>query len=593
MATTLTYGPITLQNVLTKKFEQEAVYDESGTDLLYHKFTVRVVGYVHRHALTPNMPDAVAIEPRSLVSPTSDYLDIRALLLEPRWNLALTVGGTNLLYVIGATANPQQFAAAQNSRDLNNGPKPRFCEVTRIAGTSLLQVEFEIEACILECRNDLNYSNVLSNRFSVADSIDEDWYTTRTYRGRIRFKSLYPNAHNFRHWVIPPLQRGFKRQQVEVAASVDGLSLDYVVTDKEIYAACPFPGTTWEATQTVTTGEHAVQTISELVVSVKGPRTVAKRDLIATCAIITLTRLDLNAQRSLNYILLGASVVDYLHENRVEMRARVQEISNLDADGQPLRQLSIAVGRLGKPLDFSRNGIPDVYKNYDPELSPVPPLYGTATWTGLFICALQSPCDTEHGMPQLIDKPPEKADEKPSGGLGNVFEYPPGTALDGLGDSEVTNNISAETREAMYAHYKIDVEYAATSMRVALPIASPPATANDPTCAVVQLGRPQARATVRVEAERIGQWPTMPATIDYVDVNGIPWYFDRDRVISKTPTLMADRKMRVYSIDQEFHYILARPLAAGESLSTGKLPFDTFTVQQNLLPASKFSLKWA
>lgn len=587
MATTLQYGTVTLSNVLTKKFEQEAIYDDSGTDLLYHKFTVRVVGYIHNAILdTVEKAASVDVQPRNDNRPALDYGRIRAALLEPRKVLLMTVGGDTLLYC--SPAGVQAPVGLDAWKDVNNGPKPRQCEVTEIVGASLLKIEYTIEANVLECASNANASNVLNNRFSIADDIDEDWYTTRTYRGKIKLKDVVYNAHAFRHWVIPPLQRGFKRTKVEVASSVDGLSLEYVVTDKEIYAACPFPGTTWEGTHTVTTGEHAVTTISELVISMTGPRTVPKRDLIATCALIAFKKLDLTVELRNTYMLLGASFVDYLHDNRVEMRARIQHTPGKDQSMQPLLHLSLAMKKIGEPLNLAQG--PAQLVDYNPELSPVPPYFGTATWTGLFVCALQSPCNANHGMPQFVDAPPEKPKDKPDSGDGEVLVYEPGTGLAGIGDPEVERNISQDTLQAMYTHYSVDVDYRADSLRVQLPIANAPAVASGPTCVVLSLGRSQANATVRVAAERVGDWPNMPAAGDFTDGNGVKWSYRDARVVAKTPTLTADKKTRLFSLDGEIRFFLSRPLAGNESLLTGRLPFDTFSDSQNRLPIDKLSI---
>mgnify|MGYP007073224293 CR=1 FL=1 len=42
MSTTLFYNGVTLSNCWTKRFSQTMEMDESGTDLVFHKFTIRV-----------------------------------------------------------------------------------------------------------------------------------------------------------------------------------------------------------------------------------------------------------------------------------------------------------------------------------------------------------------------------------------------------------------------------------------------------------------------------------------------------------------------------------------------------------------------
>src|ERR1700685_2148190 len=43
--TTVTYNGITILNATTRTLLKEAVYDDSGTDLLYHRCVIRVDGY--------------------------------------------------------------------------------------------------------------------------------------------------------------------------------------------------------------------------------------------------------------------------------------------------------------------------------------------------------------------------------------------------------------------------------------------------------------------------------------------------------------------------------------------------------------------
>ncbi|MGH7743988.1 MAG: hypothetical protein ACREQ5_04110, partial [Candidatus Dormibacteria bacterium] len=45
--TDVTYGTVTIASCQTLRFAQEAVYDDSGTDLLYQKFLIRVQGYIY------------------------------------------------------------------------------------------------------------------------------------------------------------------------------------------------------------------------------------------------------------------------------------------------------------------------------------------------------------------------------------------------------------------------------------------------------------------------------------------------------------------------------------------------------------------
>ncbi|MEK9811220.1 MAG: hypothetical protein VW362_12280, partial [Candidatus Nanopelagicales bacterium] len=120
--TQLEYNGILLRNVLTKTFRQEAVYDDSGTDLLYFRYVIGVRGY-HSSESTHGEeqrvgikwdPDAVTdgTTPESYQNPTIngpgsagvDYTKVRQKLLHPRGYFRFRTGcnaagttGTTLL----------------------------------------------------------------------------------------------------------------------------------------------------------------------------------------------------------------------------------------------------------------------------------------------------------------------------------------------------------------------------------------------------------------------------------------------------------------------------------------------------------------
>ena len=204
--------------------------------------------------------------------------------MEPRKLFVMSVGNDVLLQVGPRLVGQGTIVVPvlANPGDLNNGPKPLECTIASIVGTQLMPIEFAIEICTLECAEAANYSGVLNNRWSMKDSIDADFFTTRTINGRLRVADVNLNPQSFRGLVVPPLQAGFKREVIETTTSMDGLELEYTVTDKEMFAAPPSPATTWEATHMVSTGD-GVNTHGEINVTVSGSKEVDKTDLIELC----------------------------------------------------------------------------------------------------------------------------------------------------------------------------------------------------------------------------------------------------------------------------------------------------------------------
>src|ERR1700685_2266752 len=174
--------------------------------------------------------------------------------------------------------------------DLNNGPKSRVISITHVSADEVLRCQVEFEICQLECVRDIpdGLSNqqtnlapaVLSNRWSVNDSIDKNFMTTRTYTGRLRLASLGVDPNDFRSWIVPSVYPGFHRERMDFAITTDGLNVDYTVGDKEIVFSAPAPATTWKFSHTETTGDGK-SIVGELSITLGGDRTVSRTLLIA------------------------------------------------------------------------------------------------------------------------------------------------------------------------------------------------------------------------------------------------------------------------------------------------------------------------
>jgi hypothetical protein len=583
MSTSVIYNGVEIRKCLTKRFDQECVYDDSGTDKLYDKFTIRVAGVIHRIYLSDNPTVGVsrtteastggAMSPNGVA--TNEFL-ARRLLMEPRRPFRMTVSDATLLACDPRLVEVEGDVGSSNGDvsigDVNNGPKPKHCNITHIVGTETMTIEFEIEICKVECESPNNYSGVLNNRWSMADQIDGDWYTTRTITGRLRVADVALNPQAFRNLAFPPLQNGFKRESIETTTSLDGLTLDYKVVDKEIYASCPAPGTTWEGTHTISSGDGS-QTHAEINLWMAGSKDADKADMILAMATICQVKLNL---LNLGNFVVQVAIVDHMNSNRVEMKVLVDQTAAIP---NPLALFNLPAGSFGKLIELP---------GYDRDVSRAPAAFGTATVTGLFVSYLQSPCSWKHNMPQTTDaaEEPEAGDERSENPKTYTYEGELPT------DTEIANNYNVEAAQGVYTFYEIETTHDSDHNTVVLPIAKSVGEGSgnpeSPTCAFVRLAPETLRRRVRVTAIRLGRQPLLPAARS-VTLGSQRIQILRARPIFKAPQITADGKTRRYESAMVLDYALSRPALAGESFLIGKIPWDTSTVQENAVNGEVFS----
>ncbi len=218
--TVIEYNGVTIRNCVTEQFQQEAVFDPTGTDLLYHKFTVVVTGFCTGADRTPGVGQAIADDSfigngstSAPFDPAKQLVWLRSHLEKPRHQFTMRSGvvtqsngqltpitapapnsGTYLLNVgpyapptaaIGGTlsewkrVSPSTVGPGPGDKagyDLNNGPKCTHCDILHTFSNVLFRVGVTFEICKLECETGdgraSTVEGVLSNRWSVEDQID-------------------------------------------------------------------------------------------------------------------------------------------------------------------------------------------------------------------------------------------------------------------------------------------------------------------------------------------------------------------------------------------------------------------------------------
>ena len=288
--------------------------------------------------------------------------------------------------------------------------------ITHVAADNVFRVEWEIELAKLECSGSLQTSGVLSNRWECSDEIDDNFYTTRTYTGKLRLRSLFDGTtgitpNSFRYFVIPSVCLRMRRQKITINTSMDGLTLSYTIVDKEVTFAPPYPARTWRYVYTEQTGLDATQFYATLDVTVTGDSLVNKPALIvlATAVIDAYLSTAVAPQGVTGIVPEEYSVTDEAGEGVVWIHGALSSLAS--RFGEEI-QFDL-FGKLGKPPDalpisaLGGGTVPFAQKFTNQDGSPYnsqqswesignPQTEGNVSAASALAVYLQDPCDNKH-----------------------------------------------------------------------------------------------------------------------------------------------------------------------------------------------------
>jgi len=579
--TVVQYGDVVFTNCHTKRFAEESVFDESDTDLLYHKFHIRFVGYLTGNSAS--FAQSVHIDPSPSSGDTAaHHAEVRSRVLKPRQNFSMKLGvpssGTGGTVVLEAA--PVQGGAARGiNLDVNNGPKCRMFEVMNIIANNLLEVEAEFEICVVQCDDEggsggsQNQNGVLSNRWTVNDDIDQNFYTTRTWNGRLETAGVIKNPNAFRYWVLPPQQPGMQRTEMSFNVTNDGRTLEYTVKDIEVAWSAPDPATYWNVRHTETILHGGTLMVGSIDVTLGGDRLANRKQMFAIAAQIIRGKLvgskgNANAKARIITSLVFTDEYSNNQKNQIHASATVQHPTKVVEGGKPL-QLQIASEQVGKPID---SRIIDGYFNdlsrgtrpgENPEIAGAIPMFGAIS------VMLQDACDNNHCF---------KDGNAVQGSIGCPQADLPQASIrvfNSLPDKE-PDYISEEHKNAIYTSWQYHSRYETDKFKVQMPIASQIIESDSrrkKTSVVVAMADPLSRRIVRLRGSRLGRWPATPKIADFTDRNGID-YTVLDFVHQpEVPDRSADGQ-QLFKVDVEILYAMSRPIAVGEIMHVGSNPWE-------------------
>ncbi|MBS0205006.1 MAG: hypothetical protein JSS49_19030 [Planctomycetes bacterium] len=533
--TIIQYGDVTLLRCLTRRVEQQPVLDPTGTDLKYWRYQIQVTGYLHGWPAACQYHSITGHTPTDANAPLV-HQQVRWRLL-PRQSFVMAMGctadiasGQTLLRVDPWTAaTPAELTGTGlTGIDVDDGPRCTQFDVVHISADNIFQVEATFELHQVQCDDDNsaagNTDGVLLHRWSCTDGLNVNLRATRVYSGFLELATSNFSPHWFRSLVIPPLQPGMRREQMQFTASEDGRCLQYTVTDQEIAIAAPYPARRWSVEHTEhSLNDSPLQSHSQILVTLEGDGNVDKGQLILLALYVVTAKLaggrpGVAPPVGSPVVMRDLTITDFTGDtNAIRVSAACERLGqSIRDDSAGATDLGLRICTDGFERVIAESDLPAWSVNYDPRrssdgrLGETPVYQGPVSLTGILRCYLQSPCTSDHGI------------NLQSNLLGTDLNSEPSATPQASIQAVIVPSIpsvdppyySVSHRVAMYTTYQMESIYRTRRLRAALPIASVPylgsGTDTSDACAIISLGRPQTRRIVRIAAERVGEWPEFP-----------------------------------------------------------------------------------
>lgn len=265
----LWYNDVRMELLTLDRVERHAVYDSSQTDLLYVDWTIGASCVFARGGLpvatsTRDLSDATqaavyglgspggggarGLDPRiptftqTANTPGEQYgglngiltdAEVKARLWTPRRKLqifAYDQTGRKIVWM----ESPRDGAIC----DAANGPHPLAVDVVEATGDgATLGIYFQISTKIPPCPAGSDRL-VLSHRWEMSHTHDDNFYLTRVIKGDIIFNSAMIAKHGIRpdlvrNQFIHPIPLGFRRGGPQITQSADGLTIGYTIADTD------------------------------------------------------------------------------------------------------------------------------------------------------------------------------------------------------------------------------------------------------------------------------------------------------------------------------------------------------------------------
>lgn len=581
MATDVYYNGVKLKNVTTRECDQQLVYDPSGADLLGERVSLSFEVIVHAQNLATLFEHGAVVGTTGAgqaADPTTQFHLIRARLSEPRASLVVTVNDVPLwtVYPMASTSFLPNALA-----DVDNGPKPRNVRIVAIMGNKAYRISWSVDFMWGQCPTTGTAGNiVLSNKWSTSETVDANFYTTRTISGSIRFSSRLFAAHSYRPWCVPGLEYGFRRESINYESDPSGLEARYAITDRQVHTAAPWPATGLNGSYTWSTNLESGTWVHHADFTLTGAPDSDVGLLVSRAIELCDARVKYldGPENPASKILNEASITENVGDgNSVRVTMTVTMYPD---NAQTLLLANIAKDQIGKRIELQQlpthfGSSPTDAQPYDPGRSRVPATYGynprkanARDPAHLFLlhAYAQTPCQAIKSMYQFGNATTSGAVSVETQYGAAVMELPSGSLPSG-------NKAKYKTGEmvSIYTYLRLSSEYRQRRGRAHLSIADD--DAEDPKSAVIRFGRGLSQRLVRYEAERQDDWPKLPDISEAAaPADGTKHKILDSRLKAMAPRTSPDGLHLVYRVEGWILYALPDGLKDDAKLPAGKMP---------------------
>lgn len=408
------YNGVVLQRVETTSWNETVEYDSTGMNMTANKITFTFEGSVHP---TQHTCDDHIVAP--LTSPISINADVRRIAFTPdtgipeqnltlrqQLNLCLRqlsmprgsfsvyddVNGLRIFEAFPEDSADQLTETERRNIDVAGGPKPQSVSVLHVYN-EYARISFTIEIEKIRCLGgetapfselgtDPTSGFVVSNRCWTTETIDQNFYTTRTLTGQLKISSAKKSVHFYRDIYYPPLEEGFMRESLRYSESEDGLTLSYAVTDRQVRCSAPFPATAFSGGVTYSVINGADMRLNMNLTMIGRPD--CPKEALTSRALQAVTKKIEAFSKTSDGFIEKFDVSENLGDPpsvsvAVALRlfsASKEAIASVNANKEIAQLYASHISLIGKPLEFDDFSDGRVVYTYQRTKSPVPNPYG-------------------------------------------------------------------------------------------------------------------------------------------------------------------------------------------------------------------------
>jgi hypothetical protein len=498
--------------------------------------------------------------------------------------------------------------------DVKNGPTTKDVEITEIFGGKAFRVSVTFEIHRTMCEEVVTASSskpswvedemgiesnskVLSNSWSVEETLDETWRRTKTIEGTLRTRgnrTIADWAQNFRHLVLPALLPGYRRKSMRFVTDPTNLVLKYRVEDEQAEAAPPIGCIDWKMTHTDSALNEYGQIRRQLEIQLIGAPRANRLHLVGMTLGLLNARFPEASQPNSNFAQIHPRNGYYRNALVVVTRTEAPVVDLVcDITITKKEPSSFSEALLASTADLSIAG-------YNPDVWPAPRPFDAQDPVGVFGCYFQSPCSPWHGMIknmqlEAANNLPFTLPESYRSDYWNGDNYPDYQIYESPVDlSAYDRPVYTVPAHNLFPYTFVDIDntYELDHGKMVLPLSAPRNIAPEgqkpvwTTVCVIPIHAQIMHRILRVNCTRHGRPPELPWPEPVLtDPNGVlEELVDRTPMVLEAAPLAPDGANRIFSAQMKLKYVLNRPLTVSEKYQMPNNPSLVTAPGNNFVP---------